>query len=282
MEARLLRLAKFVYRRTPWARLRRLGFELFLRVNRGRRVVATREGLTFDLDLGELIDVALFLGEYERDMAVAIDRLAEPGSCVLDVGANVGAHTLRLARRVGASGRVYAFEPTAYAFAKLGRNLSLNSFPQVEAVRLALSDHDETDGVIAARSSWRTDGYQAPAAEAVPFARLDTWCANRQVPGVSLAKIDVDGHEFSVLSGGRETLERQRPILLIEAGHYHYERADRNPFTLLESLGYGFWDTRTRQRFATAAALGDALLVDRARAIDSRNVVAATARDLRW
>ena len=281
MTSPLLRLAKAIYRGTPSPRLRGFYFDLFLRVSRGRRLVATREGLTFDLDLGEMIDVGLFLGEYEREMAAAIDALCRPGWCVVDVGANIGAHTLRFAGRVGATGQVLAFEPTTFAYQKLQRNLSLNDLPNVKAFRLALSDHDEPNGVIAARSSWRSDGYQPPSPEPVPFARLDAWCAQNAQEHLDLLKVDVDGNEFAVLTGGRDTLESSRPLILIEAALYHYADARRNPFLLLEEMGYGFWDARSRKRFRDAGALEEALRADAVARIDSRNVIASD-REVVW
>jgi FkbM family methyltransferase len=53
-------------------------------------------------------------------------KLVSPGTLVLDIGANIGAHTLHLAHLVGPNGRVLAFEPTDYAFRKFSRNLELN------------------------------------------------------------------------------------------------------------------------------------------------------------
>jgi tRNA G37 N-methylase Trm5 len=91
------------------------------------RTVVARDGITYDLDLAQGIDFAIFLGNiYERQTKSALRKLVSPGSLVLDIGANIGAHTLHLAQLVGPGGRVMAFEPTDFAFRKLGRNLELN------------------------------------------------------------------------------------------------------------------------------------------------------------
>jgi len=88
--------------------------------------IVVRDGVTYDLDLSQGIDFAIYLGGmFERSTAVALSKLTEPSSLVLDIGANIGAHTLRLARLVGPNGRVMAFEPTVFAFRKLQRNLDL-------------------------------------------------------------------------------------------------------------------------------------------------------------
>src|ERR1700738_4527601 len=67
-------------------------------------VLMKRDGITWRLDLKEGIDFAIFLGLYERSTTKAIRRSVRLGQIVLDVGANIGTHTLELARQVGADG----------------------------------------------------------------------------------------------------------------------------------------------------------------------------------
>ncbi len=85
-----------------------------------------RQRICWRLDLHEGIDLAIYLGVYERETLSAWKGLVAPGSVVLDIGANIGAHTLPLASLVGCDGKVIAFEPTAYAFEKLCANIALN------------------------------------------------------------------------------------------------------------------------------------------------------------
>src|SRR5258708_21501632 len=101
----------------------RAGRALF---GRSDQSIVVRGGISYDLELSQGIDFAIYLGNiYERQTKAALRRLVSPGSLVLDIGANIGAHTLDLAQLVGPNGRVIAFEPTDYAFRKLGRNLDL-------------------------------------------------------------------------------------------------------------------------------------------------------------
>jgi FkbM family methyltransferase len=243
MNRTAIRLATGVYRATPFRPVREAYFRAFLRLVRGRRVIRTVEGMTFELDLGELIDVGVFLQRYEPDVVSLIERLTRPGWTVLDIGANIGAHTLRFGRLVGPSGRVYAFEPMEYAFAKLVRNLSLNAAEHARPWRLALSDRNAAGQRVGYRSSWASSGERKAESSTVDFRRLDDWCAERGVVDVHLIKLDVDGHERQVVDGGLAMIERCRPILLVEAGAWHFSAPEGNPLQRLAALGYRFWET---------------------------------------
>jgi FkbM family methyltransferase len=223
--------------------MREAYFHAFLRLVRGRRTIRQVEGMTFELDLGELIDVGIFLQQYERDVVALIERLTKPGGTVLDIGANIGAHTLRFSKLVGPDGHVYAFEPMDYAYTKLIRNLSLNASANTRPARLALSDRNQANQEVRYRSSWASSGERTEEASTVDFRRLDDWCNDHQVTRVDLIKLDVDGHEMQALTGGLRTLERSRPPLLMEAGGWHFARSDENPLQLLAGLGYRFWET---------------------------------------
>src|SRR5580700_9976634 len=126
--ARMLNIAIIGVRslagRTPFVRVRRFG-------------------VNWRLDLNEGIDLALYVGTYQDIPRRIMDRWLPPGSLAVDIGANIGAHCLRIARRVGANGRVVAVEPTDYAFSKLTANAELN--PGLRG-RLVLVQAALTDG----------------------------------------------------------------------------------------------------------------------------------------
>ena len=81
--------------------------------------VFRRGDIVWELDLSEGIDFAIYLrGGFEPETLREYRRIVQAGFVALDIGANIGSHTLPLAQLVGPSGRVYSFEPTDYAFAK--------------------------------------------------------------------------------------------------------------------------------------------------------------------
>jgi FkbM family methyltransferase len=253
MTRTLVRIARTIYKATPVPALRHFYFTAFCRVMRARRVRATIQGSTFELDLGEMIDVALYLEQYEPDVSAALERHSAPGMTVLDIGANIGAHTLALARLVTRTGAVYAFEPTDFAFEKLTRNVSLNDVPQIRPIKAALSDHNAERQEIAYRSSWRTSGGRSDRTTRVDLVRLDDWCALNGVSRVGLIKIDIDGNEFPALAGGMQLIERSRPVIVMEAVWPHFADDRRNPFLLLQRRGYRFWDAKSDHEYASIA-----------------------------
>lgn len=229
---------------------------------RGMHVRCRRNGVEWDLDLNEGIDLSIYLlGAFEPRVLRAYTPLIRPGATVLDIGANIGAHTLHFSRLVGPAGRVFAIEPTDYAIAKLRRNLALN--PGL-IVRVAASQHffvpDRTAPLPPmVPSSWPVGGGSVdprigavgrfqPATAAVPIT-ADDFCAQAGIERVDFIKIDVDGNEYSVLRGFHRGLERFRPVILIEFAPYHYDGGHEAEFdrlvSFLADLGYDFNDAST-------------------------------------
>jgi len=256
--------------------MREFYLKAFLGLVRNRKTVKTVEGMTFELDLSEMIDACIFLERFEPDIVALIDRLVRPGWIVFDIGANIGAHALRLAKATSPGGRVYAFEPTEFAFRKLQINAALNDFSHLHAYQLALSDRNLQCQRINFRSSWRSDGSRSDAESIVDFQRLDDWCTQQNVDHVDLIKIDVDGNEFAVMSGGERVISACRPTFLIEVGAWHFTDPGRNPLELLHGLGYRFWDSKTLVEYPDLAAIRR-LLPERDEELGfSMNLLAAT------
>lgn len=131
-----------------------------------------------------------------------------PGATVLDIGANVGAYTLLFAGWVGASGRVYAFEPAAASRAGLERHLSINGLSERVTVRPEAVS--ETSGSAAfLDAGTHGDNRLVPAATAdtttVPSVSIDDFCAANGI-APDIIKIDIEGAELSALRGARRTI----------------------------------------------------------------------------
>ena len=167
---------------------------------------------------------------YEPELRL-VDGILRRGDQVLDVGANFGVYTLTSAWRVGPEGGVCAFEPGLQALRSLTRNLALNRVSNVALFPIALSDSDGRallHHIGGAPSTFSLGGSEAVEADSVPTRSLDSWAEERGMGDVDFVKIDVEGHEPAVLSGGRRLFEQHRPLVLFEVSR---EALRRNGWT---------------------------------------------------
>lgn len=107
-------------------------------VSKAGKRTASVHGYQMELDLSEYIQRMVFLGAYEREETRLISQYLRPNMTVVDVGANVGYHTLLSARLVGRQGVVIAVEPSRYAAEKLANAIRENQLVQVRLERFGL------------------------------------------------------------------------------------------------------------------------------------------------
>lgn len=164
--------------------------------------------------------------------------LAQPGSTVIDVGANIGFFTRRFARWVGPEGRVIALEPEAENFERL--TLALTKDGVANRVDALLAAAGETDGTVWLRINPQHPGDHRLAqrgethGQAVPMVRLDDLLAARGWPPVSLIKVDVQGAEERVLAGAARTLAISRPAWFVEVDDAHLRAMGSSAQALVE------------------------------------------------
>jgi FkbM family methyltransferase len=181
----------------------------------------------------------LVLGIEEVMNQVLLERLVKPGDVVYDVGANIGTHTLLLARLCAPTGIVYAFEPWPPNLESLQTNLKLNNVRNVQVVSCALSDHsgkgwfergqDHSTGKLV------RDSVQQGAGVQVPVVSLDDFVKSAEPPQV--LKIDVEGAEGAVLQGAGQLLLEFRPVLICEV---HSGFSGKDVRAVLQQTNYEF------------------------------------------
>lgn len=203
------------------------------------RQICKRGGITYDLNLLEVIDRALFMGAWEFETVRFLRKCVRPGDVVIEVGANVGAHTLTLANLVRANGVVYAFEPTSYAQGKLRANLALNpQFANRVIIRSELvTNHSGDAPNLKIRSSFPVDGSQPD--EVVPSTAMSL--DDLDLTQLDFIKIDVDGYDYKVLQGAVSLIKKFKPVILVELCEYALNAQGdsiRDIFHLLSEFGY--------------------------------------------
>jgi FkbM family methyltransferase len=182
-------------------------------------------------------------GEYGGPEARFLEKLCAADDIVIEAGANIGAHTVVIARRVGPTGHVLAFEPQRLAFQMLCANVALNSFTHVDCYWAALGEKRGSIAVpeLDPAQHLNFGGVSlrnAQPGRSVPCVTLDDFVA---LPRLKLVKIDVEGMEGDVLRGGLRLIAKFKPHLYIEN-----DRVDQSEalMRLLDNLGYRlYWHT---------------------------------------
>jgi FkbM family methyltransferase len=207
-------------------------------------------GAVFEYTVSELLDRSRYLyGSYEYVYASAFIGQITSGSLVVDVGANIGEYTLLAAVSTGPDGRVLAFEPNPALHQRMLRILEINSISNVSLLPVALGS-SEGRGTLrvppgaAALGTLRTTAVIGDLGTpiAVSIRRLDDVLVNEDRQRLRIVKVDVEGWELEVFSGGRETLGSAKPVVFYECGAEQFEASGPRRLTpsmsFLEDLGY--------------------------------------------
>jgi FkbM family methyltransferase len=167
--------------------------------------------------------------------------LAKPGMNALDVGAHRGVTTVTLARSVGPSGHVYAFEPVPQFCQAARDNLKRNAVGNAEVFELALSDRRTR---LRFYQRGGSSGVVAGEEERVLTVEATTvvdFLAQQSVDKIDLLSLDCEGSELRVLRGAEAILREQAPLIFCEVHPDFLKSLGQSPGELaafLEGLGY--------------------------------------------
>jgi len=188
-------------------------------------------------------------GTHEPEMQAAMMALGGGsivGWCCWDLGAHFGLYSVGLARRVGPTGEVAAFEPNPVSFARLSRHARMNGLPWLKLYESAVSDRSGSSEIYTygdLNSTVTHLAYDGEVREescrplAVTTLRLDDLVIPGGLRPPNFVKIDVEGHGHRALAGMEGTLQRHRPVLIV-AIHSPEEAA--GVIGRLEALDYAF------------------------------------------
>ena len=230
---------------TVFPALRRLGMDLSLRRNSSYQIVGVQSlwrkeesnvarGLIveqvlhghqlrfFVSDENDLVQQCHLMGEFYEERELAIIQRHYRGGTFVDVGANVGNHSLFAATVLNAP-KVIAFEPNPAAFRILSYNVLLNKLSDRIDLRQA-GLFSATGKALIDRSVERNLG--ATSVRASPDGDLDLLRGDDALDSTEIGfiKIDVETLEIQVLEGLRSTLLRCRPVLLVEVDRSNARR----------------------------------------------------------
>ena len=193
-------------------------------------------------------DICIY-GQYEKDelefLATAIFPTLKEKLVCLDVGANIGNHSLSFAKSFD---RVLAFEPHPKTFKLLEYNAKLTN--NIEAVNKGLSNSNRIEKVrvptystnIGGTTLTVQSGHKDGTTEFnFELQCLDDFVQQNKIDAISFIKIDVEGHEVECLKGATKTLGQFRPPIAMEILGRDIVNGNAESITILKQLGYSYF-----------------------------------------
>ncbi|WP_373777172.1 FkbM family methyltransferase [Glaesserella sp.] len=192
----------------------------------------------FNLIKGDMIsERAAHYGEWAETEVRLLRQLLQPHSTVIEVGANIGMHTVPLAKAVPA-GKVLCFEPQRIIYQLLCCNLALNDLVNVESYRQGVSEQNGKAWIESSdyAQPWNYGSFSIDkgfsteypfignvSKEEIDIIALDDFAPIKRLDSLDLLKIDTEGFDANVLKGAVNTIRRFRPYIFVE---FQYDTCD--------------------------------------------------------
>lgn len=189
----------------------------------------------------------LSTGTYEDEINRLIRISLKDGQNALDIGGNIGLQSVRMSQAAGKTGKVYAFEPLSYLQEKFKKNIALNKADNVLLFPYALSDAEGEAEFAIDHAAWNQGTFslggniEGNEKQKVIIKVADNLPEVKEIGSLALIKIDVEGFEYQVLRGLKQTLQKHRPRIIFEYDDNYWLKNGAKMadcYTYLLSLGY--------------------------------------------
>jgi FkbM family methyltransferase len=156
------------------------------------------------------------MGKYEEFNLYNLRPLIRPDAVCLDVGANLGCMTLAMAS-LAPEGKILAFEPDPKTWEALKLTVKASGYSNILSYPFALGV-DGARGTFIEDAQWRSSSHFVPGVGEEFMVGIDSM----NLPRVDLIKIDVEGAELDVLEGAQDTLQRCKPVVVMEFNSFAF------------------------------------------------------------
>ena len=174
---------------------------------------------------------------FEKEMDF-LRHWLRPGMTVIDVGANLGVYSLPLARLVGGTGQVFAYEPGSEPRSLLELSRKLNMTDNLHISPFALSDCEREGRLLCDGPSELGVLGDGDIGEAVHISSLDAEDKTRGWPSPDFLKVDAEGEEERILAGGHIFFARHSPLVMFEIKDASGNPVNEHLRTRFPAIGY--------------------------------------------
>lgn len=182
-------------------------------------------------------------GYHSRNDLLLFNEFLKPGSYFVDVGSNIGWHSIIASLLVGNSGKVFSFEPEPNNVEIFKQNILLNNLNNVELTECAVLDKEQLidfylhpdnfgDHSIAESTHLRSYIKSEQQRITIPARRIDTVISPDNFLKIDLIKMDIQGCESAALAGCSELFKIKKPPIIIEYSPAHMYSAKFSPFEI--------------------------------------------------
>jgi FkbM family methyltransferase len=206
-------------------------------------------GQKLKVDLGSTVGRSIYLrGVYENEVENCIRRCLNVGDTFIDVGSNVGYFSIIASQLVGEAGFVYAFEPHEKVFNLLKESVKINFANNVEISEIALWDEKTElsfEYKLNSAFSYIIPNLDNSVSSKIQAISFDDYISTKKEFSVKLIKIDVEGAEFKVISGMKETIDRFHPDFIVELVNWSLSRFSseiKDIFNFFTERGYSIYN----------------------------------------
>lgn len=195
------------------------------------------------------------MSDYEAMLEQYYRSVLKAGDVCVDIGAHLGRHALPIARAIGRSGHVHAFEPLPAINARLRATAAASGGAPITVYDCALGVERGTADFVSVAELPEYSGLKARVYDSqvttetirIPIERLDDVLA--ATPRLDYIKVDAEGGEYGALRGGDALVRRFRPIITFEFGDnslINYAHTSADMYDMLDGWGYRIEDIRRR------------------------------------
>ncbi|OIO31240.1 hypothetical protein AUJ77_00315 [Candidatus Nomurabacteria bacterium CG1_02_43_90] len=234
------------------------------RFNNYRTIETAHHGHKFSLFISPkngFIDKHIFLyGTYEPQILDLLVTYLKKGSTFVDIGANIGQHSMLAGSIVGDTGKVYSFEPIPYIYEQFLDSLKINHFERiVHAHNVALGKENKEESLYVEKNNVGGSSIVSSKGKegekiSITIKRGDELLES--LSRIDMVKIDVEGYEYEVLVGIKKTLKKHKPIIVLEfSGKLYSEKGGTDGgaiLSLLRELDYAMYDVEDYMKKITS------------------------------